>query len=83
MPRKGPATKRSSSRLYVPTVTALSNKVLRSGKRSLAERIVYGALEGAKEKTATTGGDAEACSGQREADPGGSPRGRCGIEPAR
>src|SRR6202021_3599158 len=34
-----------------PLVTALVNKVLVSGKRSLAERIVYGALEGCKEKS--------------------------------
>ncbi|MDT5401953.1 MAG: small subunit ribosomal protein, partial [Mycobacterium sp.] len=33
-----------------PLVTALANKVLREGKRSLAERIVYGALEGCREK---------------------------------
>ena len=54
MPRKGPATKRQlvTDPVYgSPLVTALVNKVLRSGKRSLAERIVYGALEGAKERT--------------------------------
>ena len=32
-------------------MTTLVNKVLRDGERSLAERIVYGALEGAKDKT--------------------------------
>jgi small subunit ribosomal protein S7 len=49
MPRKGPATRRQlvTDPVYgSPLVTALVNKVLRSGKRSLAERIVYGALEG-------------------------------------
>ena len=54
MPRKGPATKRQlvTDPVYgSPLVTALVNKVLRSGKRSLAERIVYGALEGCKDKT--------------------------------
>ena len=54
MPRKGPATKRQlvTDPVYgSPLVTALVNKVLRSGKRSLAERIVYGALDGAKDKT--------------------------------
>jgi small subunit ribosomal protein S7 len=54
MPRKGPATRRQlvTDPVYgSPLVTALVNKVLREGKRSLAERIVYGALEGAKEKT--------------------------------
>jgi small subunit ribosomal protein S7 len=54
MPRKGPATKRQlvTDPVYgSPLVTALVNKVLRQGKRSLAERIVYGALEGAKDKT--------------------------------
>jgi small subunit ribosomal protein S7 len=57
MPRKGPAPKRPliSDPVYAsPLVTQLVNKVLRDGKRSLAERIVYGALEGAREKS---GGD--------------------------
>ncbi len=57
MPRKGPAPKRP---LVVdpvygsPLVTQLVNKILLDGKKSVAERIVYGALEGAREKT---GGD--------------------------
>ena len=54
MPRKGPATRRQlvTDPVYgSPLVTALVNKVLREGKRSLAERIVYGALEGAKDKS--------------------------------
>ena len=34
-----------------PLVTALINKVLLDGKRSIAQSIVYGALEGCKEKT--------------------------------
>jgi len=54
MPRKGPATKRQlvTDPVYgSPLVTALVSKVLVSGKRSLAERIVYGALEGCREKT--------------------------------
>src|ERR1700704_5991132 len=56
MPRKGPAPKRPliSDPVYAsPLVTQLVNKVLRDGKRSLAERIVYGALEGAREKSGT------------------------------
>jgi small subunit ribosomal protein S7 len=36
-----------------PLVTQLVNKVLVDGKRSLAERIVYAALEGCREKTGT------------------------------
>jgi small subunit ribosomal protein S7 len=54
MPRKGPAPKRP---LVVdpvygsPLVTQLVNKILVDGKKSVAERIVYGALEGAREKT--------------------------------
>jgi small subunit ribosomal protein S7 len=54
MPRKGPAPKRP---LVVdpvygsPLVTQLVNKVLTAGKKSTAERIVYGALEGAQAKT--------------------------------
>jgi small subunit ribosomal protein S7 len=54
MPRKGPAPKRPliSDPVYgSPLVTQLVNKVLKEGKRSVAERIVYGALEGARDKT--------------------------------
>ncbi|NYI05897.1 30S ribosomal protein S7 [Allostreptomyces psammosilenae] len=54
MPRKGPAPKRPVivDPVYnSPLVTSLVNKVLLNGKRSTAERIVYGALEGAREKT--------------------------------
>ncbi|MGE0297893.1 MAG: 30S ribosomal protein S7 [Pseudonocardia sp.] len=56
MPRKGPAPKRPlvSDPVYSsPLVTQLVNKVLQDGKRSLAERIVYAALEGTREKTGT------------------------------
>jgi len=54
MPRKGPAIKRPlvTDPVYgSPLVTALVSKVLLNGKRSLAERIVYGALEGCRDKT--------------------------------
>ena len=54
MPRKGPAPRRPlvTDPVYsAPLVTQLVNKVLQSGKRSLAERIVYGALEGTRDKT--------------------------------
>jgi small subunit ribosomal protein S7 len=54
MPRKGPAEKRPviADPVYnSPLVTQLVNKVLLDGKRSTAERIVYGALEGVREKT--------------------------------
>ena len=54
MPRKGPAPRRPIHIDPVygsPLVTQLVNKVLLSGKRSVAERIVYGALEGCREKT--------------------------------
>ncbi|MFZ5870514.1 MAG: 30S ribosomal protein S7 [Actinomycetota bacterium] len=57
MPRKGPAPKRPVivDPVYnSPVVTQLINKVLRGGKKSVAERIVYGALEGCRDKT---GGD--------------------------
>ncbi len=56
MPRKGPAPKRP---LVVdpvhnsPLVTQLVNKILLDGKKSIAETIVYGALEGCREKTGT------------------------------
>jgi len=57
MPRKGPAPKHPVvvDPVYnSPLVTSLVNKVLLDGKRSTAEKIVYGALEGCREKT---GGD--------------------------
>ena len=56
MPRKGPAPKRPlvNDPVYSsPLVTQLVNKVLKDGKRSLAERIVYAALEGTRDKTGT------------------------------
>jgi len=54
MPRKGPAPKHPvvTDPVYgSPLVTSLINKVLLSGKRSVAERIVYGALEGCRDKS--------------------------------
>jgi small subunit ribosomal protein S7 len=54
MPRKGPADRRPVviDPVYNSTlVTQLVNKVLLDGKRSVAERAVYGALEGARGKT--------------------------------
>ena len=54
MPRKGPAPRKPliADPVYnSPLVTQLINKVLMSGKRSVAERIVYGAMEGAREKS--------------------------------
>jgi small subunit ribosomal protein S7 len=53
MPRKGPAAKRPVvvDPVYEsPLVTQLVNKVLLDGKKSTAESIVYGALEGCREK---------------------------------
>jgi small subunit ribosomal protein S7 len=54
MPRKGPATKRpvEIDPVYSsPLVTQLVNKVLEDGKKSVAQRIVYSALEGTRDKT--------------------------------
>ena len=54
MPRKGPAERRPvvTDPVYgSPLVSQLVNKVLRSGKKSLAERIVHGALEGTRVRT--------------------------------
>lgn len=54
MPRKGPAPKRPvvADPVYqAPVVSQLVNKVLVQGKKGLAERIVYGALEGVGQKT--------------------------------
>ena len=56
MPRKGPAAKRPliNDPVYgSPLVTQLVNKILLDGKKSTAERIVYQALEQAREKTGT------------------------------
>jgi small subunit ribosomal protein S7 len=56
MPRKGPAPKRPIDIDPVygsPVVTQLVNKILMDGKKQTAQRIVYGALEGCREKTGT------------------------------
>ncbi|MBU3061373.1 30S ribosomal protein S7 [Nocardia sp. NEAU-G5] len=56
MPRKGPAPKRPliNDPVYgSPLVSQLVNKILMDGKKSVAERIVYGAMEQAREKTGT------------------------------
>jgi small subunit ribosomal protein S7 len=54
MPRKGPAPRREivADPIYDSTlVTQVTNKVLLDGKRTTAERIMYGALEIVAEKT--------------------------------
>ena len=54
MPRKGPAPKRPLvvDPVYAsPLVTQLVNKILLDGKKDLAQRIVYGALEGVGNKS--------------------------------
>ena len=54
MPRKGPAVKRPviADPVYgSPVVSQLVNKILVQGKKGLAERIVYGALEGVATKS--------------------------------
>jgi small subunit ribosomal protein S7 len=56
MPRKGPAPKRpvDIDPVFGSTVvTQLVSKVLKDGKKQTAQRIVYGALEGARDKTGT------------------------------
>jgi len=56
MPRKGPAPRRElmPDPIYKSVlVTQLVNKVLLAGKRSVAESIVYDALDIVKEKSAT------------------------------
>ena len=56
MPRKGPAPRRPlmADPVYnSPLVTQLINKILLRGKRQLAERVVYSALEGCRDKTGT------------------------------
>ena len=54
MPRKGPAPRRElmPDPIYRSVVvTQLTNKVLQRGKRSVAERIVYEALDTIRDKT--------------------------------
>ena len=56
MPRKGPAPKRPLDVDPVygsQLVTQLVSKVLIDGKKQVAQRIVYSALEGCREKTGT------------------------------
>ncbi|MGO2057093.1 MAG: 30S ribosomal protein S7 [Candidatus Corynebacterium faecigallinarum] len=56
MPRKGPAPARPvvEDPVYGDVIVSqLVNKVLLDGKKSTAERIVYGALEACREKTGT------------------------------
>jgi small subunit ribosomal protein S7 len=55
VPRKGPAARREigADPVYQnPLVTQLINKILLSGKKTTAERIVYDALEQISQKTA-------------------------------
>ena len=54
MPRKGPAPRRPlvDDPVYgSKVVTQLVNRVLLDGKKTVAERIVYGALETVRERT--------------------------------
>jgi ribosomal protein S12 len=56
MPRKGPAPKRPIvvDPVYgSQIVTQLVSKVLQDGKKQVAQRIVYTALEGCRDKTGT------------------------------
>jgi small subunit ribosomal protein S7 len=56
MPRKGPAPRRElppDPVYHSVLVTQVVNKVLQRGKRSLAERIVYTALEQVEQKSGT------------------------------
>ena len=54
MPRSGPAPRRdvAPDSIYKSVlVTQITNKILERGKRTLAERIVYSALEQVEQKT--------------------------------
>ena len=54
MPRKGPVRKRplvNDPDYGSPVVTQLVIRILRGGKKSTADRIVYGALKGVAEKS--------------------------------
>ena len=85
MPRKGPAPKRPIDIDPVygsPLVSQLVSKVLKDGKKQVAQRIVYTALEGCREKSGTDPVlTAQACARQRQARPRGQvpPRWRCDV----
>ncbi len=89
MPRKGPAPKRPlvNDPVYgSQLVTQLVNKILLKGKKSLAERIVYGALEQARDKTGTDPViTLKRGTGQRQTGPRGAqpPRRWCDLPGAR
>ena len=54
MPRKGPAPKRklvNDPKHDSPMVTQLINRIMVDGKRSTAEKIVYDAFDGIRERT--------------------------------
>ena len=54
MPRKGPVPKRDvlpDPVYHSKTVTKFINKVMLSGKKSVAQRVVYGAFDTIREKT--------------------------------
>ena len=54
MPRKGPAPKRKlviDPKYNDSTVTQLINRIMNDGKRSVAEKIVYDAMETIRERT--------------------------------
>lgn len=56
MPRKGPAQRRAAVPdpvYHNPMVTQIINRMMLSGKKSLSEKIVYGALTIVSEKTGT------------------------------
>ena len=77
MPRKGPAPRRElmPDPIYRSVVvTQVVNKVLQRGKRSTAERIVYGALEIVAAKTGTRRSGRPRSSGPSRTS---SPSSRC------
>ena len=89
MPRNGPATRRelAPDPVYRSVlVTQVVNKVLSRGKRTLAERIVYTALEQVQEKS---GGDPVAAlkraveNTRPEVEVEVAPRRRCHLPGAR
>ena len=85
MPRKGPAPKRPLDVDPVygsQLVTQLVSKVLQDGKKQVAQRIVYTALEGCRDKTGTDPVvTLKRAHGQRQAGHRGQvpPRRRCDL----
>ena len=84
MPRKGPAPRRElmPDPIYQSVlVTQIVNKILVRGKRSLAERIVYDALEVVKDKTRRRARSRSSSARSRTPSPSSRSRAAASVAP--